>query len=223
MKLLKSFGPAATCAALFAVPLVAQAGLIIELTDGASSTFISDNGAGDIDGLTGGIAYFGSFKTWEVTFAMGTSATDPFEMHLTSSVAGNAGDGLLTIRLTNTDLAAGASPLLFAAGGGGYGATGSTGSWAAYVDDSNTAFGTEKTVLTSDGYTSTNGGASFDLSGLYSATLSTTFDYTGVTVTAPHRIASSLDVGMKVPEPASILLAGAGFLALGARKRLRKV
>jgi hypothetical protein len=222
VNLLKSFGPAATCAVLFAAPLAAQAGLIIELTDGASSTFISDNGAGDIDGLTGGVAYFGSFKTWEVTFAMGTSAANPFEMHLTSSVAGNAGDGLLTIKLTNTDLVAGTSPLLFAAGGGGFGATGSTGSWAAYVDDSNTAFGTDKTVFTSDAYTSANGGASFGLSGLYSATLSTTFDYTGVTVTAPQRVASSLDVGMKVPEPSSILLAATGLLALATRKRRRK-
>jgi len=45
---------------------------------------------------------------------------------------------------------------------------------SALLDDSNTAFGTDQTVFTSDSYTSANGATSFGLSGLYSATLSTT-------------------------------------------------
>jgi hypothetical protein len=219
MKFIKALAPIAAAAALVIAPLAAKASLIIEITDGVTSTFITDNGAGDMDTLSGGVSYFGSFKTWEVTFAMATSTTDPLQMHLTSSVAGNAGDGVITLKITNTDLVAGSGATTFGAGGGGYGAFGSTGSWASYVDDSNAAFGTATTVFSSSGYDTAKGGAAIPLSGLYSATLTTTFDYSGVTVMAPQRVQSSLDVGMNVPEPTSIALVGLALVGLGVARR----
>lgn len=219
MKFIKALAPIAAATALVIAPLAAKASLIIEITDGITSKFVTDNGVGDMDGLDGTVSYYGSFKTWEVTFAMATSTTDPLQMHLTSSVSGNAGDGVLTLKITNTDLVAGAGTTTFGAGGGGFGAIGSTGSWASYVDDSNTAFGTASNVFSSSSYDTASGSAAVALSGLYSATLTTTFDYSGVTVMAPQRVQSSLDVGMNVPEPTSIALVGLALVGLGVARR----
>lgn len=220
MNVLRKLLPAAVAAAMSA-PLAANAGIILEITDGITSTFISDNGAGDMNGLLGGVAYFGPFKNWEITAAFGTSATDPLQIHLTSLVNGNAGDGSLTIKFTQTDLTSWGIPIYFSADGGGSGATGSLGSWAAYVDDSNTAFGTSTLIYSSTGYTTGSGGEEVALSGLYSATLVTSFDYRFVTVQAPMIVGSSIDVSMRVPEPSTIGLLGLGLVGLAAFRRRR--
>lgn len=220
MSIKKTLAPLFVGAALASVPAISQAALIAQITNGSSTLNVSDNGAGDLNGASGSIAYFGSFQGWEVTAAFGTSVTDPFQMHLSSIVSGNIGDGSLTLKLTQTNLVADQLPFWFGADGGGSGAWGSTGSWSVFVDDSNAAFGQGTLVHSSSGYGTSAGNIMASLSGLYSATIVTTFNYSNVA--SLYAVGSSLDVTAQVPEPASLGLLGLALMGVGAARFRRK-
>lgn len=215
----KGLLPAVAAAVLAVAPFTANAALIMRATTGGNTVTVTDNGVGDLNGATGGIGYFGTLGTWEFTMAMGTSEVNPFAMHLTSSVTGTAGDAPITIMLTQTGLTAGSSPLWFVADGGGSGA--GTASWSTWVDDTNTAFGQGTLVHASNGYSTSWGSETTLLSGLYSATIVTTIDYSQLRYYYGW-LGSSLDVTVKVPEPASLGLLGLALMGVGAGKFRRR-
>lgn len=218
MKEVRRILTSAAVAALLAAPLASQASLAIQVSDGINTVLVDDNGAGDLQGLTGLITYFGSIGGYEVTAAIASAAIDPLQLHLTASVFGNGGDGVVTIKFTDTGLLAGSGPMTFSSGGGGSGTFGSISSWATYVDDSNAAFGTATSLFSSPGYASSSNAATTTLSGLYSATLSTSFDYRNVAQSNGF-VGSSMDINMNVPEPASIALLGLALVGLGMARR----
>lgn len=217
MKLHRLLAPAAAALALLGAANTAQAALILQVSSGGTTYTITDNGLGDISALSGSVAFFGSIGSWELSIASGNSALDPFSMHLSSIVLGTAGDSPITIKLTQTDLQADGTPTIFFGDGGGSGADGSVASWSAWVDDNNAAFGQGTLVESANGYATSFDTIATTLSGTYSATLVTTFDYSRMSLSSMRQ--SSLDVSMGVPEPTSLALVGLGLLGAGFARR----
>ena len=211
----KTLAPIAAAALLALAPLASHAGLILQISDGVTTTTVGDGSAADIISADGAVAYFGLLGGWTVTF--GVSDSDPLAMHLSAAVGANQSSRPVTVRLTHTDLNAAGGPITFVADGGGSGHPGIVASWSAYVDDSNTAFGMATMINSSNGFSTSANSESVSLSGLYSATLVSHFDFSRVQ--GPYNYGASLDTNLRVPEPTSLALLGLGLLGLSVVRR----
>lgn len=218
MKFSKFLAPIAVAAASLFAASSSQAAFILTIA-GSGTTTVVDNGVGDLAGTSGAIAWFGIIDGYSVSFASGTAADDPFNLHLTATVSGN-GNALnaLTFSLTKTDITAAPGLTSVNGGGGSYGIVpGGSYSWASYVDASNTAFGTATQVASLSGAGYSSGVATLDLSPAYSSTLIATFDFSGASTIG--QFTASTDFGTNVPEPASIALVGLALLGAGVASR----
>jgi hypothetical protein len=199
----------------------AEAGPILRLTTNSGATqMLADGDAGDVNPTAGAVTFVNLLDAqWIVNVTTGLSkpllgSPGAPELDLNSVNVSSAGGGWLDIELTDTGFTAQDAAYALASLGG---TTSGSVSYKTYFDTSNTAFGkaTELTSVSSlSGAFANTSSNILTSAGLYSLTLLVRISHTGLQ-------ASSFDAAVKVPEPGTLLLLGAGCLALVPLMRRR--
>lgn len=196
----------------------------LKITDGFTTLIIADNSGSDtFSTTTGAISYSGIFSSlWSVTVSTGTtkpingSATSPI-MHLSVSATS-------TGATTGKDLTVWFSDIGFTPSVAPSGAVldvdlnpekpWNTSTTYGYTDASNALYGTGTAIGPVSGDGIISGGTAATTP--YSMSIKTTIHHDSAGT-------SSLDATMTVPEPATLLLMGAGLLGIGifGRKKIK--
>lgn len=188
--------------------------LAISISDGVNTISASDT---DSDGVVNLISAIGS---WNINVVTGVGnpvigTPEIYGLHLNSINAGG-GTGTLTVMITDTNLTKLNTPFITSLGG----VTGGMASFATYVSASNTEFSLD-TLLSSTGsysgaFSDTDSSYINGLLGPYSTTL------VGSITHDQRWDISSFDYEIKVPEPMTLALFGAGLLGMGLIGRRKR-
>ena len=216
MKMLKMEKLLAGMCLMLGMTQAAQAAFMMTVEDttyAGSALTISDNGSGDSSALTDAIVFNDAVGNFVLNVNVGAFETDPNRLHLTTFGMTAATGGTLEVAITKTGLTNAAALYQYIGELGGA-LNGSVG-YQAWVDTTNTAFGTgtllgdiSDTVSGGFSLASINGNAAIASGVPYSLTLF-------ATMTLDAAQMGSLDASLtEVPVPAAVWLFGSGLLGL---------
>lgn len=199
---------------------LAEAGLVIEISDGFTTVSVEDGGFGDLSAVGGVVVFTGAVGDFDINVTTGISypalgsTTSPV-LDLDSVNVSSGGTGTLTVKMTVTDFVAPLEGTAFLNAGG---TTDGTVVFQSYVDSSNDEFGTADPTGTlgvfSNGAYSGSTFSPTSVTGPYSATIIATITHDdaqdSTTLGADYSI---------VPEPGSLALMTLGVACVTRRRR----
>lgn len=213
-------------------PKSAEATLMMRLANGATTIDVTDDAVGDgaffIPGLIDFAGTVGAFTTvGSVGFTQSFSNPDSTQLtlNLNSAITDGTTTETLSILLTETDLTLDEIGTAIASAGFTQ-ANNTTMSVRAYIDDSNTAFGTGTQLFdlgpfagtfNTDGFTTFGG-----IDPLFSLTLELVLTHQANGGTSNVFTTGAAQVNI-LPEPATTAVLGLGLVAAGLLRRRRKV
>jgi len=223
MRTVKSVSALSTAGLLLCLPCTsADAGLVLELESGASTVTIPDNSVGDSNPAVGTVEFIGAVGDFDVNTSVGVSkpltgsATDP-KLNLNSLNATTvSAPATLYVRLTDTDFTAPAGAVSAELDFGG--TTNGTASLAAFLDSTNTEFGTTTPAGSLGPFLPTAFNDTTTTPVLVTSPYSATLEAVVVHDDAGDVTSFGGELSV-VPEPGSLALLAVGAAALVRRRR----